>query len=232
MKWCVWKCYSKNSYMARHLQKTFASVCGPLVTKKPGTESKTARHLMGITFISQLTATPSCKEVSSWTAESSHTGPHGTWTLQRLSAPAFCVQDVGPDMGPSTNKQTYRQTFNYFGLTLFWCFLSSPLSRRRRRRSRSPPSPPLSFASSSWPGLPKCAQEKRPFFTNVQKSWEMKWRTKKVFLKLDKCWALLKTCFSGGTRSLVRQRSKEKYLCQPGIGLVCCYAASRSSSSC
>ncbi len=33
MKLCVWKRYSKISYMAGRLQKSFAGVSGPLVTK-------------------------------------------------------------------------------------------------------------------------------------------------------------------------------------------------------
>ena len=106
--------------------------------KKPGTESKAvskARHLMGTTFISKLMATPSSKEASSRTAVSSHTGPQGRLTPQRLSAPAFCVQDMGPNMGPSTNKQTNKQGKTISGngfiaLKVFWASLLVP--RRAR----------------------------------------------------------------------------------------------------
>ncbi len=74
---------------------------------------------MGTTFISQLTATPSRKEASSRTAESSHTGPRRSRTLKSLSAPAFCVQDVGPDMVPSTNKQTNNSGTTH-GISRAW----------------------------------------------------------------------------------------------------------------
>ena len=89
---CVWKHYSKISYMAGRLQKSFDGVCGPLVTKKARNRvKKAARHLT---------------EASSRTAESSHSGPQGTWTPQRISASwHFVFKKLGPDVGPSTNKQ-------------------------------------------------------------------------------------------------------------------------------
>ena len=70
-----------------------------------------------------------------WTAESSHTGPRGSWTHQSLSAPAFCVQDVGPDMGPSINKQTNKHHSS--GFSSFPLYVQEPQVQGRQRRRPS-----------------------------------------------------------------------------------------------
>ena len=71
--------------------------------KKPGTKSTAARHLMGTTFISKLTATLSRNKCQIGLQNPAIQDP-------KTPAPAFCVQDVGSDMGLSINKQKNKQT--------------------------------------------------------------------------------------------------------------------------
>ncbi len=62
-------------------------------------------HLMDTNVISQQTATPSCKEASSYTTESEHSN---VFQHQHL-------QDVGSDIGPSVDKQqTSKPKFAFF----------------------------------------------------------------------------------------------------------------------
>ncbi len=47
---CVWKCFSKISYMAGRLQKSFAGACGPLVAKKARNRVKSSKASDGHHF--------------------------------------------------------------------------------------------------------------------------------------------------------------------------------------
>ncbi len=101
--------------MAGRLQKSFAGVIGPLVTKKAKNRVKGSKASDEHHF--HLPANGHLKSQGSVKLDC-RIQPY--WTLgERLSVPAFCVQDVGPDMGPSTNKQTdtFFQPFSPFSLT-------------------------------------------------------------------------------------------------------------------